>query len=283
MRIERRELLKLTACACLTGAVPVSGAQEKQKKKRIPIGLQLYAVRGAFEADIPGTLKTIAKIGYKGVEFWGYGGGPTVFKGKTAGELRRMLDDVGLKCCGMHVQLKTLLGENLQKTVAINKTLGNTFLIVAAAPKEMGSVESIKRFAQTFNDLAVKAKKLGVRVGYHAHGFDFKRFDGRTGWDILFSNTKPEVVMQLDTGNCAGGGGDPVAILKKFPGRATTVHLKEYGAARFQRGNAIWQEIFRLCETMHRTQWYIVEQGGRGGKDLKIPQQCLEALHAMGK
>ena len=85
---------------------------------------------------------------------------------------------------------------------------------------------------QLFTETAAKVKGRGMHVGYHAHGGDFKKFDGETPWDILFSNTGPDVVMQLDIGNCLDGGGDPIAILKKFPGRSVTIHLKEHGGPR---------------------------------------------------
>ena len=194
-----------------------------------------------------------------------------------------MLDANNLKCCGMHLRLEALLGDALKRTVALNQTLGNTFLIVAAVREKMRSVESVKQFAATLNALAAKARALDMRVGYHAHGFDFTRFAGRTAWDLLFSLTVPEVVMQLDTGNCAGGGGNPVAILKKFPGRATTIHIREYPGASLASGQQVWQEIFRLCETPGRTEWYIVEQGGPKGVGLDVPRQFLEGLRKMGK
>jgi sugar phosphate isomerase/epimerase len=282
MKINRRDALTVTACACLSPLFAAKGSGTKKQKKRIPIGLQLYAVRGRFAEDIPGTLKAIAALGYQGVEFWGYGGGPAVFKGKTAAELRAILDRVGLKCCGMHLSLKALSPRNLEQTIAVNKTLGNPFMIVAAAKDQMGSPEAIKGFAETLNELAPRVKKQGMRVGYHCHGFDFKRFEGRTAWDHLFSQTVPEVVMQLDIGNCASGGGDPVAILKKFPGRATTVHIKQHAQAPLEKGSPVWKEIFNLCETSHGTKWYIVEEGERGGKSLEKPKRCIEVMRAMG-
>ena len=92
--------------------------------------------------------------------------------------------------------------------------------------------------------------------------------------------------MQLDIGNSVGGGGDPIAILKRFPGRARSVHLKEYGGgpeAVIGEGEADWDEIFRLCETLHNPEWYVVEEGGLQGLGFEIPKRSLEALRRMGK
>jgi sugar phosphate isomerase/epimerase len=143
--------------------------------------------------------------------------------------------------------------------------------------------DAIREFAAVLNDSAEKVRALEMRVGYHCHGFDMKRFDGRTAWDILFSHAEPEVVMQLDTGNCVGGGGDPIAILKEFPNRATTLHIKECPQAPFVPGEPHWKEIFRLCEVSGNTEWYIVEQGGPGGAGFDVPRRCLKALRKMGK
>src|SRR5438045_5884610 len=83
----------------------------------IPIAFQLYTVRGEFSRDVPGTLKALAKIGYKAVEFWGYGGTPEVYQKYSAADLRKFLDDSGLQCCGMHLELKALASENLERTI----------------------------------------------------------------------------------------------------------------------------------------------------------------------
>jgi sugar phosphate isomerase/epimerase len=125
-----------------------------------------------------------------------------------------------------------------------------------------------------------------MHVGYHAHGGDFKKFDGETVWDILFSNAGPDVVMQLDIGNSMDGGGDPIAILKKFPGRSLTIHLKEHGGpkgAAIGDGDVDWKEIFRLCETTGKTEWYIVEQESYAGGPLDSVRACIKNLRKMGK
>ena len=86
---------------------------------RIPIGLRLYSVREDCAKDLPGTLKAVAEMGYEGVEFAGY-------YNHTATELRKMLDDVGLVCCGTHIGLDTLQGDALEKTIDFHKTIVNS-------------------------------------------------------------------------------------------------------------------------------------------------------------
>jgi len=87
--------------------------------------------------------------------------------------------------------------------------------------------------------------------------------------------------LQLDIGNCLGGGGDPIAMLKKFPGRSWTVHIKEYEDKTFD--SAFYKEVFQLCETRCATQWYIVEMGSKDGVGFDIPREALAKLHRLGK
>jgi len=281
MHYSRREMLRWSmgaAAIWATGIRPTFA--ERKPRKKIPIGLQLYSVRHQCEKDLPGVLRQVAEMGYQGVEFAGY-------YGRTAEELRKMLDDNRLKCCGTHTGLNTLIGDALKGTIEFNKILGNEFLIVPGLPRDRtSSIAALRQTADLFTELAVKAKPHRMRVGYHAHGGDFKKIDGRTPWDILFSHSSPDVLMQLDIGNCIGGGGDPIAILKKFPGRSATIHLKEHGGkpeAVVGEGDVDWKRIFRLCETTGGTEWYIVEHERNAGSPLQNVRRCINNLRKMGK
>ncbi len=287
--ISRRSFFKIGA-AGLTAATVLAREAEAarvgkgkkeagRKSKKIPIGLQLYSVREQCAKDLPGVLAAVAKMGYAGVEYAGY-------YGRDAKELRKLMDDNGLVCCGTHTALSTLLGDNLKGTVEFNKILGNKYLIVPSMPKERAaSKETWLETAKLFNELAEKVKADGMLVGYHAHGGDFKKIGDETPWDIFFGATNKEVVMQLDIGNCLEGGGDPYAVLRKFPGRSTTIHLKEAGGPKtavIGEGDVKWDEVFALCEK-GGTEWYIVEHE-RGGPDpLGDVRRCLENLRKMGK
>jgi len=285
MNYSRRSMLKITAAtaAMLAAGLKLDGAEMPNQEKKIPIGLQLYSVRQVAEKDLPAVIQAVGKMGYQGVEFAGYYGWD-----KKAADLRKLLDDNNLKCCGTHTGLDTLTGDNYKRTVELHKTLGNKFLIVPYLdPSNFKTVEACKKLAATFNDLAAKAKADGMRVGYHAHAGDFKKIEGdATAWDTFFGNTAAEVVMQLDIGNSMDGGGDPYAILKKFPGRAGTIHLKEHGGkpgAPIGEGDVRWNEIFELCEKPGGTEWYIVEHESDPKTPLESVAKCIANLRKMGK
>ena len=258
--ISRREFLKTTATvtAAVAAATPANlFAAEQYGGNKIPFGLQLYSVREECAKDPEGTITAVAKMGYKAVEFAGY-------HGRDAKALRKLLDDTGLKCCGTHIGLDTLLGDNLPKTIEFNQTLGNKFLIVPSLPgKYTKSRQGWQEAADVFNELADKVKPHGMRVGYHNHSIEFKPLEGELPWDTLFNRTKKEVAIQFDTGNGVAQGGDPLKFLKRNPGRVASVHVKPYSKSK---PNALigddeqnWPEIFRLCETVAGVEWYIIE------------------------
>ncbi len=247
--------------------------------KRIPIALQLYSVRGNCAWDLPGTLEAIAEMGYDGVEFAGY-------HGRGAGDLKDMLDDLGLEVAGTHVGIQTLLDGELERSIEFNRVLGNRFLIVPSLPEEMRRSKSLwLEAARLLNVISERLEPEGMQVGYHNHAVEFQPVDGELPWDVLFGAASPEVVMQLDTGNAMLGGVNPEEVLmtiRRYPGRAATVHLKEFSPvnenALVGEGEMLWEEFFALCETVGGTKWYIVEQERYPLEPLESMRRCRENL-----
>ncbi len=248
---------------------------------RIPIGLQLYSVREDCAKDLPSVLKAVAAMGYEAVEFAGY-------YNFSAAELRKMLDDLGLKCCGSHIMIDSLLGDKLAETAEFHQVLGNEFLIVPGLSHERtASKDAWLRTARDMNEIAERLKPLGLKTGYHNHSMEFQPLDGELPWDIFFGNTTEDVVMQFDVGNALHGKADAAPFLQRYPHRALTVHLKEYSAtndkALIGEGDVDWPAIFNLCETVGGTRYYIVEQESYAYPPLECASKCLQALKAMGK
>jgi sugar phosphate isomerase/epimerase len=274
---SRRDFLHLSAFAAAAAAVPKLSKAADAKK--IPIALELYSVRKELAENFTGVIEAVGKMGYQGVEFAGY-----YAWDKKPAELRKLLDDNGLKCVGTHTPLITLQGDNLKHTIELHKTLGNKFLI---CPSLQGATASNwENTAKQFNDISARAKEDGMLVGYHSHAPDFKKFDdGRTPWEIFFDNTNADVVHQLDTGNTLEGGGDPVTLIKKYPGRTKTTHIKEFGGPKgcpIGEGAIDWKALFAAYESVGGTEWYIVEHE-TGKVPLESVKACLDNLHKMGK
>jgi sugar phosphate isomerase/epimerase len=275
--LTRRDFLAALGIGGATLSLGIAPLVQAAGSKKIPVGLQLYSLREQCKTDLPGMLAAVSKIGYRGVEFAGY-------HGRSAKELRKLLDDNGLVACGTHTPYESVQGDKLKETVEFNRTIGNKFLIVPWMNETKSKQEWLDR-AKLFNDIADKVKPDGLWVGYHAHAHDFKQIDGVSAWDLFFGNTKPEVIMQLDTSNCCEGGADPVAVLKRYAGRARSIHLKAYGGgpdAVIGEDKVAWKEVFAFCEGKGKTEWYVVEH--ESGKDpLDAVKRSYEALRNLGK
>jgi sugar phosphate isomerase/epimerase len=275
--VTRREFLGAVGVAGAAVGLGVAPLAPAAASRRIPVGLQLYSLREQCKTDLPGMLRAVSNIGYRGVEFAGY-------HGHSARDLRRMLDENGIVACGTHTPYESVQGDKLKETIQFNLTIGNKFLIVPWMNETQSKQEWLDR-AKLFNDIAAKVKPAGLWIGYHAHAHDFKQIDGVSAWDLFFGNTQPEVIMQLDTGNCCDGGADPVAVLKKYPGRARTIHIKAHGGgpeAVIGEDKVDWKEIFAFCEGKGKTQWYVVEH--ESSKDpLDAVKRSFDALRKLGK
>ena len=82
-------------------------------------------------------------------------------------------------------------------------------------------------------------------------------------------------------------GTDIVPFIKKYPGRAVSVHLKEWTddpkGAVVGAGKIDWSELFRVCESVGGTDVYIVEQEIYPVSPLDDCKLSLENLRTMGK
>jgi sugar phosphate isomerase/epimerase len=254
----------------MTRAVPEAVAA----RKNIPVGVQLYSVRKDIPNDVPGTLAAIRKMGYDGVEFAGY-------YGKDARTLRQWLDDNGLKCCGSHVGLQTITGDQFSTTVEFNQVLGNQFLIVPSA-RGVNTIDGWIKIAETLSGVSERLKPLGMYVGFHNHSIEFQPIDGQLPMDVLFGKADKEVVMQLDVGHCVQAGADPVVYLERYPGRAVTVHLKEWSSTRKDavvgEGDVKWPQVLQACETVGGTRWYILEEETGAFSGLDGIEKSIQSL-----
>jgi len=246
----------------------------KTAAKEIPVGVQLYCFRRELAEDFTGTISAVAEMGYQGVEFADY-------FDRSAAELRKILDDNGLKACGTHIYLDDMLGDNLSNTVEFNQTLGNKNLIVRWLGEEMvNTPEAFQHTIDLFNQAVENVKPYGMRVGFHNHDAIFRKYDGELLWNILADETPPEMILQVDTGNASNTGVDPIALLERNQGRSVTIHIKPYSAgnpdAMIGEDDLDWQRILRICETTGGTEWYIIEYEREGFDPLEALRVNLE-------
>jgi sugar phosphate isomerase/epimerase len=254
---------------------------QNQATAKLPLAAQIFTVADMLEKDMRGTLKKVKEAGYDGVEF--FGGLRFV-----AQDVRYALDEAGLQIAGWHTPWDYLSPENIHSTITYNKVLGNQFVIVPwRADEVLHTSGSCLQFAAELTWVSDVLGLYGMVTGYHNHATEFRPTDDtkELPWDIIARNTPSSVVMQSDVGNGMRGGGDMVGLLKKYPGRAATVHMKPFaaggGSTFFDDPNCVidWDEYFGICRKEAGVRWYIVEYADQD----RFPDDPLAALAASAK
>ncbi len=197
MMHTRREFVRNMGLACAGLAVSHSFAGKTAGAKKIPIGIQLFSFRKQGEKDFASMIKKSAELGFSGVEFAGYGP-----YGDKPAELRKLLEDNGLKAFGTHTGLNHIQPANIQKTMDFHKAIGCPYIIVPwIGTQELATKDACLKTAENLTRASETAQAAGLHVGYHAHGGDFKKVDGDlTAWEVLFDNTPKAFIHQLDLG-----------------------------------------------------------------------------------
>ncbi|WIE56961.1 sugar phosphate isomerase/epimerase [Curtobacterium sp. MCLR17_031] len=186
-----------------------------------PLSVQLYTVRDALSADLPGTLQRIADIGYTNVEAFGF-----VDK---ADELAAALRDAGLAAPSGHARLLDAGEQDLERIFHASTTLGFGTLIDPHIDESRWTTrEDVEAIARELSALAPRAADHGLVLGYHNHAFEFSnRIDGVSAYEVFADALSDDVVLELDTYWVQVGGDDPVAVIGKYGDKVQFLHVKD--------------------------------------------------------
>jgi len=251
---------------------------------KLNLALQLYTVRDMAETDLPGTLQKVARIGYAGVELAGFG------NLKTARDVKKAVDDVGLKICGAHDGIDEL-EKDLPKCLAKHTELGNRNICVPwLSDDRRKGAAGWKATAQSLSRIGKQVRAAGFEFAYHNHSFEFEKFDGVSGFDILWSTSDPDALKaELDVYWLQHGGVDPVSYINKLGKRTMLLHLKDMAAGPEQKFAPVGTGILDFKAILEAgsksgVTWGIVEQDNCYGmptiESAKISFQNLQALNA---
>ncbi|HEY2806599.1 MAG TPA: sugar phosphate isomerase/epimerase [Gemmatimonadales bacterium] len=234
--MNRRDFVQALGAASL--AVNRSGASARIR----PIGLQLYTVRQAMQADVEGTLARVAQIGYTEVEFAGY-------FDHTPQQIRDMLRRHHLTSPSAHVPIENVTN-GWQATIDAAKIIGHEYITVAWTPEELRrTLDGWRRIADMYNRAAREAKAAGLEFAYHNHSYEFEPMEGKLPYDVLIDNTDPDLVkLEIDLFWMTRGGQDPLAYFARYPGRIPMVHVKDMTTDKRMvdvgAGSIDWRRIF---------------------------------------
>lgn len=247
-----------------------------------PIALQLFTVRDRTEADLPGALKEVAAIGYEGVEFAG------LFD-HAPHEIRAVLDNVGLRVCGLHISLPRLIAD-LQSCIHEAQTLGVDLVVVPYLTEEYRTEVGYRHAVREMVAIAERLCDSGLRLAYHHHSFEFQTLgpdSALRGIDILVDSPPDLVRLEIDVYWCRHGGVDPLKFLARHVRRTPLLHLKDMRDARSRKFTEIGSGIIPFRPILKTAaaggvEWFIVEQDSDFcGTSLESCRRSLEALRTL--
>jgi sugar phosphate isomerase/epimerase len=275
--------MSLSRRSFLTVAAMIPWAFRAGSSVRIPIGLELYSVREALQKDPEATVRAVAEMGYECVEFYG----PYYdWTEPQAKQMRKLLDDLGIRCNSTHNDQEYFGAEKIQHARNLNLILGSKYLVMASADLGNGP-ERWKAVADSLNSAAEQLDASGLKVGYHNHEPEFTAAAGTRPIEVLAKNTKSSVMLQLDVGTCLKAGSDPAAWIRANPGRIRSLHLKDWSSdpakgykVLFGEGDADWKKIFAAAESVGGVEYYLLEQEGSRFGEVETARRCLQSFRA---
>jgi sugar phosphate isomerase/epimerase len=276
MELSRRGFLTAAGAAALTGPLTA--------KKRIPVALELYSLRAEAGKDLPGVLAAIKKMGYDGIELVCEKGGLVsneTLWGRPFPDVAKMIKDNGLKVYSVHHGFHLLQPAQLQKTIEINKMVGNRNVTCSW----MNAAKTIATWydhAKAYNTIQAALEKHKMNVGLHNHGAEVQPVEGKLPWDVFMDNTVKGVTGQMHLAAFPAAKLDPVAYIKKYPGRSRTMQLNDWAPDRrgllLGEGTIDWKALFAAAESVGGIQAYIIEQESYppGMSPMEASQRCLD-------
>jgi sugar phosphate isomerase/epimerase len=266
--ISRRQFVGRTAAGITTAAYFSAGARKLEAAPLgLPIGCQVFPVREQLVQDFDGTLREIAAVGYRVIEFCSPPGfvnmGFASLVDMKASEIRQKIASAGLRVVSCHYQFKELK-ENADERIAFAKELGLDHMIVATygVPKD-ASMDDWRRAAEETNRLGEKTRKAGIQLGFHNHGFEFQQIDGALIFDELMKRWDRKLVKsQFQVSDAVRLGFDPASILTKYPGRFLSLHLQDWSVitksvAPVGQGSIDWKKVFTAAKKGGITYYFV--------------------------
>ncbi len=231
-------------------------------------------------------MQKIRQIGYRAVQVSAIG--PIAPE-----EVKRIMDDNDLAICNTHIGYDQLW-KDTQSVIDLHRLWNCRHVAIGSLPPEYRSGEDgYQRFAREATEIGKKLSEAGLTFSYHNHSFEFVRYGGRTGLEVIYQESDPRYLMaEIDTYWVQHGGGSPAAWILKMKDRMPVVHFKDMAVtaegwnvqpvmAEIGEGNLNWPEILSACEAAG-VQWCAVEQDICQRDPFESLQISYNNLKAMG-
>ncbi len=229
---NRRDFLRISAAGALgltvLGPLACSKPQAIDRKS-FGVGLQLYTIRDAMDADVLGSLKKVSDLGYKNLELASYSDGK--FYGYSPKELKKIVSELDMEIISSHTQVEAagITVDNAKKMADDHAELGVKYCVQPWVNEEDRNIETYKKMVGDWNEVGKIMDGVGIQFGYHNHNFEFETIDGIVPYyDIFMAEMDPEyITMEIDLFWANKAGVDPVELFKKYPGRFELFHMKD--------------------------------------------------------
>ncbi len=238
-----RKITLILASLLALGAVSCTGGKQDEKPVAKEIGVQLYSIRDvignpeAYARNHEEAFKALAQMGYTSVEAACYSDGKLY--GVDPEQYKADLEAAGLKSLSTHIG-RNLSDEELasgdftesmkwwEQAIAAHKAAGCKYVVCPsfAVPQTLAG---LKTYCDYFNAIGAKCKENGMLFGYHNHSHEFNKVEDKVIYDFMLENTNPDsVFFEMDVYWAVMGHAAPVEYFKKYPGRFTMLHIKDY-------------------------------------------------------
>jgi sugar phosphate isomerase/epimerase len=229
---NRRDFLKVSAAGAFGMAAlgpfacrSVTGTD----RKSYGVGLQLYTIRDAMDADVKGSLQKLSDLGYKNLELANYANGK--FYGYAPREFKKMVNDLGMEVVSSHTQVEAagITVDNAKKMADDHADLGVEYCVQPWVNEEDRNIETYKKMVADWNEVGRIMKNVGIQFGYHNHNFEFVSINGIIPYyDIFMPEMDADLItMEIDFFWASKAGQNPVEMFKKYPGRFQLFHMKD--------------------------------------------------------
>jgi sugar phosphate isomerase/epimerase len=240
---------------------------------KLSLALQLYSLREMAQKDFQGTLKAVADIGYKGVEFAG-------LHGHSPEETRAILDKLGLKACSAHCA--AFDPQQADKNIEDGEILGYTHVVSGFGPDQFASEKLIREQAAKINAVLGKYESAGFAACYHNHWWEY---DAPNKGDLLLQLC-PKLKPQLDIYWVATGGADPVKYIEQYGRRSYNLHIKDGPCVKDQPMTAVGKGKVNIAAAVKAAEqasikWGIVELDSTKGDMLTAVRESFEYLQTL--
>ena len=313
--LRNASLLVLSGAAIGKAAPARAGAPALPKTHAKQLGLQIYSLGQELYPDVAGGLKKVAGMGYTVLELAGYSSEGTIganprtgAKGLSMVEFKKYADHAGLKIASSHLNppVREYTKDNLQqikdfwkKATDHHAAIGVKYLVQPGQPSTR-SVEETSYVGEVFNEAGKIAKAGGLVWGYHNHDGEFasvvpggtEAITGRRGggfgrrepegiriiYDLFLEKTDPSlVVFEMDVYWTVMGRQDPVAYMKKHPGRIRLLHIKDV-AVLGESGMMNFRKIYETAYANGIQDFYVELENYSGGTQFEGVKGCADYL-----